>query len=76
MPGTLDSPLIERILGRLEEFAACWQEMPAGGSITLSWPLDGRVTPRREPTGRAHGGDRRRPAAGALHSRRRASAAR
>ena len=27
MPGTLDSPLIERILDRLEEFAARWQEL-------------------------------------------------
>lgn len=26
-PGTLDSPLIERILDRLEEFAARWQEL-------------------------------------------------
>jgi hypothetical protein len=80
MPGTLDSPLIERILGRLEEFAVCWQALPAGGSITLSWPLDGRLATRREPSGHAHGGrahgGQRRPAAGALHSRRRAGAAR
>jgi hypothetical protein len=74
MPGTLDSPLIERILDRLEEFAVCWQALPAGGSITLSWPLDGRIAPRREPSGHAHGGGQRRPAAGALHSRRHAGA--
>jgi len=71
MPGTLESPLIERILGRLDEFAARWQALQTGGSITLSWPLDGRPAGRREASDRAHGGDRRRPAAGALHSQRR-----
>jgi hypothetical protein len=77
-PGTLDSPLIEGILGRLDEFAARWQALQTGGSITLSWPLDARVTRRREASDRAHGGDRRRPAAGALYSprRRRAGAGR
>jgi hypothetical protein len=38
---TLDSPpspLVERILGRLDEFAARWRRLPAGGSITLTWP--------------------------------------
>lgn len=38
----MQSPLIERILDRLDDFAARWQALPAGGSITLSWPLDGR----------------------------------
>jgi len=70
-PGTLDSPLIDRILGRLEEFAAGWQALPAGGSITLSWPVDGRVARRREASDRTRGGDRRRPAAAVLYSRRR-----
>ena len=70
-PATLQSPLTERILARLDEFAARWQALPAGGAITLSWPLDGRVVRRREAAGRAHGGDRRRPAPGALSSRRR-----
>jgi hypothetical protein len=70
-PATLKSPLTERILARLDEFAARWQALPAGGAITLSWPLDGRVVRHGEATGRAHGGDRRRPAAGALSSRRR-----
>jgi len=39
---TLDSPaspLVERILSRLDEFAARWRALPAGGSITLTWPL-------------------------------------
>jgi len=76
LPGTLESPLTERILGRLDEFAACWQALPAGGSITLSWPLDRRVAQHREASGHARGGDRRRPAAGALYSRRRAGATR
>ena len=69
-PGTLDSPLIELILGRLEEFAAHWQALQIGGSITLSWPLDGRAARHQEDSDRAHGGDRRRPAAGASYSRR------
>ena len=74
MPGTLESPLIERILGRLDEFAARWHALQTGGSITLSWPLDARPAGRREANGRAHGGDRCRPAAGALYSRRRREA--
>jgi hypothetical protein len=53
-PGLSDSPLINRILDRLEEFAARWQVLPAGGSITLWWPLDGRIARRREPGERAH----------------------
>ena len=36
------SPLRERILARLDEFAARWHALPVGGSITLSWPLDGQ----------------------------------
>jgi hypothetical protein len=67
MPGTVDSPLIDRILGRLDEFAERWHALQTGGSITLSWP---RPAGRREASGRAHAGDRCRPAAGALHSRR------
>jgi hypothetical protein len=70
MPGTLDSPLIGRILDRLEEFAARWQALQAGRSITLLWPVDGRPAGRRDASDRDHGGDRRRPAAGALDSRR------
>jgi hypothetical protein len=72
MPGTLESPLIERILDRLDEFAARWQALPTDGSITVPWPLDGRGTRHRETS--ARGGNRRRPAAGALHSRRRSGA--
>jgi hypothetical protein len=44
------SPLRERILARLDEFAARWHALPVGGSITLSWPPDGwgRVVRRHE----------------------------
>jgi len=38
----LESPLCERILARLDEFAARWHALPVGRSITLSWPLDGQ----------------------------------
>jgi hypothetical protein len=48
MPGVLEPALTERILARLDEFAARWHALPAGGSITLYWPLDrqGRLLPR------------------------------
>jgi len=36
----LESRLTERILARLDEFAARWHPLPPGGSITLTWPLD------------------------------------
>jgi hypothetical protein len=36
-PDTLDSPLIERILDRREEFAARWQALQIGRSIALPW---------------------------------------
>jgi hypothetical protein len=39
-PGDLESALTGRILARLDEFAARWHALPAGDSITLSWPLD------------------------------------
>ena len=44
------SPLRERILARLDEFAARWHALPVGGSITLSWPPggSGRVVRRHE----------------------------
>jgi hypothetical protein len=70
-PGILDSPLIERILGRLDAFAACWQALPAGGSITLAWPVSRRVARHPKASDRAQGSDRRRPAAGASYSPRR-----
>jgi hypothetical protein len=74
-PDTLQSPLVERILGRLDEFAARWRALQAGGSITLAWPQDGRPV-QREASGRAHGGDRRRKAAGVVYSWRGGGAAR
>jgi hypothetical protein len=36
--GLRDSGLTERILARLDEFAARWHALPPGGSITLTWP--------------------------------------
>jgi hypothetical protein len=42
-PEMLDSPLIERVLCRLDDFAERWSALPAGGSITLVWS----VRPRR-----------------------------
>jgi hypothetical protein len=54
----LESPLCERILARLDEFAARWHALPVGRSITLSWPLDGRGRAvQRHETG--HGTGRR-----------------
>ena len=37
-PGIRESPLVERILVRLDEFALRWNALPVGGSVTLSWP--------------------------------------
>ena len=51
-PDILESPLVERILARLDAFAARWQALPAGGSITLPWPLDERHARRRETSRR------------------------
>jgi hypothetical protein len=38
-PGSLESPLVDRIVARLDEFAAQWHPLPPGGSITLTWPV-------------------------------------
>ena len=37
-PDVTASPLVERIVDRLETFAARWHELPPGDSITLEWP--------------------------------------
>jgi hypothetical protein len=37
-PDMLESPLVQRILGRLDVFATQWHPLPAYGSITLAWP--------------------------------------
>ena len=44
-PEDLQSGLTERILARLDEFAARWHALPPGGSITLTWPLDNQGCP-------------------------------
>jgi hypothetical protein len=46
-PQTLESPLVQRILERLDTFAAWWHHLPPGGSITLAWDPDARADPRR-----------------------------
>ena len=69
-PGTLDAPLIDRILERLGDFAARWAALQAGRGITLTWPLDGRPARRRGASDRAHDGDPRRPPGAAWHLRR------
>jgi hypothetical protein len=38
-PEILGSDLVRRIMDRLDEFAMRWHMLPAGGSITLEWPL-------------------------------------
>jgi hypothetical protein len=47
--GITESPLVERILVRLDDFAARWHALPVGGSVTLSWP-----SPGPGGTGRKH----------------------
>ena len=36
-PDVGGSPLMERIIDRLDAFAACWHELPLGDSITVEW---------------------------------------
>jgi hypothetical protein len=38
-PEMLESDLVRRILGRLDDFAARWHALQPGGSVTLAWPL-------------------------------------
>ena len=45
-PGTLESPLVERILARLGDFAAQWGPLPEHGGITLPWPVPARIPAR------------------------------
>ncbi len=45
-PGTLESPLVERILTRLGEFAAQWRPLPEHRGITLPWPVPARMAAR------------------------------
>lgn len=41
------SPLVERIIDRLDAFAACWHELPPGDSISVEWTR--ATTTRRGP---------------------------
>ncbi len=41
-PSTLVSPLVERILARLDEFAAQWYPLPVDRSVTVAWPTKAR----------------------------------
>ncbi len=43
-PDLLDSPLVNRILARLDGFASAWHPLPLNGSVTLTWPLPVRRT--------------------------------
>jgi hypothetical protein len=47
--------LIERILPRLDDFAARWSALPEGGNLTLRWPVPPKrrfaVGPRDAPRG-------------------------
>ena len=45
-PGTLESPLMERILARVGEFAAQWGPLPGHRGVTLPWPVPPRVAAR------------------------------
>lgn len=45
--GIAQPQLVERILLRLDEFAARWHALPVGGSVTLSWPLHGQGAVKR-----------------------------
>jgi len=44
-PEDLESGLTDRILARLDEFAARWHALPVGHGITLTWPLDNHGRP-------------------------------
>jgi len=37
-PETVPAALLNRIVGRLDEFAERWRELPVGGSVTVPWP--------------------------------------
>ncbi len=52
-PGTLESPLVERIMARLGEFAAWWRPLPEHGSVTLAWPVPARRAARSKKPARS-----------------------
>jgi hypothetical protein len=36
--GLRESPLVARVLARMDDFGARWHALPEGGAITLAWP--------------------------------------
>ena len=36
-PELAGSPLVERVIHRLDAFTACWHELPPGENITVEW---------------------------------------
>ena len=57
-PGICESPLVERILVRLDAFALRWHALPVGGSVTLSWPQSGPGGPGSVAAARVRPADR------------------
>ena len=51
-PALVNSLLVERILGRLDEFANRWHALPDAGSITLVWDPERHAERPRSATGR------------------------
>ena len=49
-PDDLESPLVQRILARLDEFAGRWHALPPGGSLTVSWPVRPVTRPATRPS--------------------------
>ena len=49
-PDDLESPLVRRILARLDEFAGRWHALPPGGSLTVSWPVRPATRPATRPS--------------------------
>jgi hypothetical protein len=48
-PDLLESPLVGRIVARLDEFASRWHPLLLNDSVTLTWPLPVRRTMNRQP---------------------------
>ena len=53
-PQVAAPPLVERIIERLDGFAARWHEVPPGDSITLEWPPATTTSRRRSEPRRTY----------------------